>query len=198
MSRLIDDILDFAKGRLGGGFELRVSDVHDVGEALREVVSEHQLAHPDRQLIVNIDTGHPVRCDRGRLQQLVSNLLGNALIHGSATEPISLSASIDDTSITVTVTNQGEPIPEASLANIFTPFWRSSTSTGRRGLGLGLFICDQIAKAHGGSLEVISSRSTGTIFAARLPLNARPVQGQPSNTLGVMPSKSDEASPSEP
>jgi hypothetical protein len=194
MSRLIDDILDFAKGRLGGGFELRLSDVHDVGEALREVVSEHQMAHPDRQLVVNIDTSHPVRCDRGRLQQLVSNLLANALIHGSPTEPISLSANIDDASITVTVTNQGEPIPEASLANIFTPFWRSSTATGRRGLGLGLFICDQIAKAHGGSLEVISSRSSGTIFAARLPIRARPAPAPLSSTLGGVPTRSGEAS----
>jgi signal transduction histidine kinase len=139
-----------------------------------------------------------VHCDRGRLQQLVSNLLANALIHGSTTEPISLSATIDDTSVTVTVTNQGEPIPEASLANIFTPFWRSSTSTARRGLGLGLFICDQIAKAHGGSLEVISSKSTGTIFAARLPIHARRAGPSPSSTLGVAPSTADEASRSEP
>jgi signal transduction histidine kinase len=197
MSRLIDDILDFAKGRLGGGFELRLSDVHDVAEALREVVAEHQLAQPDRQLVVNIDAGHPVHCDRGRLQQLVSNLLANALIHGSTTEPISLSATIDDTSVTVTVTNQGEPIPEASLASIFTPFWRSSTSTSRRGLGLGLFICDQIAKAHGGSLEVISSKSTGTIFAARLPIHARPAGPSVSRARGVAPSTVDEASRSE-
>ena len=197
MSRLIDDILDFAKGRLGGGFELKVSDVHDVGEALREVVAEHQLAHTDRQFVVDIDAGHPVRCDRGRLQQLVSNLLANALIHGSPSEPVSLSAKIDDASITITVTNQGEPIPEASLPNIFTPFWRSSISTSRRGLGLGLFICDQIAKAHGGSLEVISSRQTGTIFAARLPIGAAPSRSQASGTLGVMPSQADEASRSE-
>ncbi len=185
MSRLIDDILDFAKGRLGGGFELHVADVHDVAEALREVVAEHQLSHPDRELEVAIDAGRPVRCDRGRLQQLVSNLLGNALVHGSPSEPISLSATIDDSSITVTVTNQGEPIPQDSLPNIFTPFWRSSTSTARRGLGLGLFICDQIARAHGGSLEVISARSTGTTFAARLPIDARLVPARASTLEGV-------------
>lgn len=195
MSRLIDDILDFAKGRLGGGFELHLSDVHDVAEALREVVAEHQLSHPDRELIVEIDAGRPVRCDRGRLQQLVSNLLANALVHGSPSEPITLSARIDDTSITVTVTNQGEPIPEASLPNIFTPFWRSPSSTARRGLGLGLFICDQIARAHGGSLEVISSMSTGTTFAARLPIDAGPA----STRLAAqgLPSKAREASGSE-
>lgn len=193
MSRLIDDILDFAKGRLGGGFELHLSDVHDVAEALREVVAEHQMSHPDRELDVDIDAGRPVRCDRGRLQQLVSNLLANALVHGSPSEPITLSARIDDTSILVTVTNQGEPIPEASLSNIFTPFWRSSTSTARRGLGLGLFICDQIVRAHGGSLEVISSKSTGTTFAARLPIDPGSKPARPSSRDGV-PSRAGEVS----
>lgn len=198
MSSLIDDILDFAKGRLGGGFELRLSDVHDVGEALREVVAEHQLAHPGRQLAVDIDTGHPVRCDRGRLQQLVSNLLGNALIHGAPAEPVSLSAKIDAASIVITVTNQGEPIPQDSVEHIFTPFWRNAGSRARRGLGLGLFICDQIAKAHGGSLEVISSANTGTIFAARLPIGIRATETLPSVQSAIAEARADEASRSGP
>lgn len=198
MSSLIDDILDFAKGRLGGGFELRVSDVHDVGEALREVVAEQQLAHPGRQLAVDIDTRHPVRCDRGRLQQLVANLLGNALIHGAPAEPVSLSAKIDDASIVITVTNQGDPIPEDSIEHIFTPFWRNGGSTARRGLGLGLFICDQIAKAHGGALEVISSAQTGTIFAARLPIGIRPTQEGRSPEPDVVDAQSGETSRSRP
>jgi signal transduction histidine kinase len=170
MSALIDDVLDFAKGRLGGGFDLRLTDVHDAADALREAIAEHQLAHPEREIIADIEAEHPVRCDRGRLQQLASNLLGNALIHGAPDAPVQLSAKIDDASIVVTVTNAGEPIPEAALLHIFTPFWRRSTSSARQGLGLGLFICSHIVKAHGGTLEVISTRDNGTTFAARLPI----------------------------
>lgn len=170
MTALIDDVLDFATGRLGGGFDLQLSEVHDAADALREVVAEHQLAHPERQIMADIEADHPVHCDRGRLQQLASNLLGNALTHGAPDEPVQLSAKIDDASIVITVTNAGDPIPETALPYIFTPFWRRSTSTAREGLGLGLFICSQIVKAHGGALEVMSTRDNGTTFAARLPI----------------------------
>lgn len=172
MAALIGDVLDFAKGRLGGGFELHLADVHDVEDALRQVVAEQQVASPERELIVDIEAHHPVRCDRGRLQQLAANLLANAFTHGSPETSVHFSAKIDDAAIVITVTNQGEPIPQASLPRIFTPFWRNSTSNARQGLGLGLFICDQIVRAHGGSLEVISSRDTGTTFAAKLPVCA--------------------------
>jgi len=174
MAALIEDILDFARGRLGGGFELRMVDVHDVEDALREVVAEQRSAHPDRELVVDIEAAHPVRCDRGRLQQLASNLLANALIHGAPGMPVRLSAKIDDAWIVLTVSNEGEPIPEASLPHLFTPFWRQSAAGARQGLGLGLFICDQIVKAHGGTIEVISSAESGTTFAARLPIVATP------------------------
>jgi signal transduction histidine kinase len=176
MSALIDDILDFARGRLGGGFELRMADVHDVGDALREVAAEQQATHPTRELVVEIAAAHPVRCDRGRLQQLASNFLANALIHGSPATPVRLSAKVDDAWIVLTVTNEGEPIPEASLPHLFTPFWRRSQAGARQGLGLGLFICDQIVKAHGGTIEVISSADSGTTFAARLPIVVRSAQ----------------------
>jgi hypothetical protein len=113
MSRLIDDILDFAKGRLGGGFELRLSDVHDVAEALREVVAEHQLAQPRpgtrRQHRRGPSSGTAIAAGCSSSSPTCWPMHS---IHGSTTEPISLSATIDDTSITVTVTNQGEPIPE--------------------------------------------------------------------------------------
>ena len=69
------------------------------------------------------------------------------------------------------MTNQGEPIPAASLGQVFGPFWRRSTASNRHGLGLGLFICSQIVKAHGGTLGVVSSSAEGTTFTARLPID---------------------------
>jgi signal transduction histidine kinase len=171
MSGLVSDVLDVAKGRVSGGFSVRMSDVHDVDEALREVVSELQQAHPSRTFIVDIDAPHEVHCDRDRVQQLVSNLLQNALTHGSADGPITVSAKVTDGYIALTVTNTGPPIPEASLPHLFEPFWRRSAAPSREGLGLGLFICAEIVRAHGGRIEVVSSLESGTTFAARLPLS---------------------------
>lgn len=185
MATLISDVLDFAKGRLGGGLDLRLADVHDVEEALRQVLAEQQMASPERQFVVDIQADHPVHCDRGRLQQLAANLLANAVTHGAADTPVHFSAKIDGAAIVITVTNQGEPIPAESLPHLFTPFWRSSTRAAGQGLGLGLYICDQIVRAHGGSLEVISSRDTGTTFAARLPIGARARLDQLESTAGT-------------
>jgi len=99
-------------------------------------------------------------------------LLGNALAHGAPEQPVRLSASVDGDTLTIEVWNGGEPIAAANLARIFAPFWRSSASDRREGLGLGLHICDQIVKAHDGTLDVVSSRETGTRFRARLPIAA--------------------------
>lgn len=79
------------------------------------------------------------------------------------------SAAADDSSVVLTVSNEGEAIPQESIEKVFAPFWRRTTPGARQGLGLGLFICSEIVKAHGGTLEVISSEHDGTTFAARLP-----------------------------
>jgi len=188
MSELIDDVLDFARGRLGGGIAVRRERVADLGVALRSVVAELQDAHPDRAIEAQVAVDRPVSCDRPRLQQLASNLLGNAIAHGAAQQPVRLIATADGDALTIAVWNGGEPIPAANLARIFAPFWRSSTSVQREGLGLGLHICDQIVKAHGGTLEVVSSRDGGTRFTARLPapaLDAAP-RGEPASTASVV------------
>jgi signal transduction histidine kinase len=170
MSELIDDVLDFARGRLGGGIAVRREAVADLGAALRSVVAELQDANADRVIESQVAIDRPVSSDRPRLQQLVSNLLGNALAHGAIDQPVRLNATADAEALTIDVWNGGEPIAAANLARIFAPFWRSSTSARREGLGLGLYICDQIVKAHGGTLAVASSREDGTRFTARLPL----------------------------
>jgi len=169
MAGLIEDVLDFARGRLGGGFGAVLHDVDDIDQAMHDVVAEVLLGFPDRTIATAIDVHRTVRCDRGRVQQLVSNLLVNALTHGAKDRPVRLSATADDRSIVLSVSNEGKAMPPESLSQVFQPFWRHSGRDPRDGLGLGLFICAEIVRAHGGTLEVLSSEADGTTFAARLP-----------------------------
>ncbi len=143
MGRLINDVLDFVRGRLGGGFSVVLKEVHDIGAALRQVVAEFEQAHPDRRFVVDIEAPSAVLCDRDRLQQLCSGGIGSPSLLTVSTLPV-----------------------------IFQPFWRRNAASGREhdGLGFGLFICAEIVRAHGGQIEVVSSRETGTTFAARLPI----------------------------
>jgi hypothetical protein len=128
----------------------------------------------------SISVDRPVRCDLGRLQQVASNLLANAITHGQADTPVKFTAHADEKHLILEVWNAGEPIPEDSIGKIFQPFWRHSVSTSRTGLGLGLHICSQIVRAHGGQISVTSTASHGTLFTARLPLGTLPKLKQSS------------------
>lgn len=172
MSGLIDDVLDFARGRLGGGFDAEMAPVQDLAQALHEVVEEARHAAPARALNARIAAPASMVANRQRLQQLVSNLLGNALQHGAADVPIEMDARVEGDVFVITVSNGGEPIPAGDLDKVFHPFWRTAGGQPRQGLGLGLFICAQIAKAHGGRIDVRSTRAAGTTFAVRLPVLA--------------------------
>jgi signal transduction histidine kinase len=175
MSELIDDTLDLARARLGGGIGLQPRRVDDLGPLLASVVDELKDARPDRALISRIEVRQSVYCDPGRIQQVASNLLANALTHGSPTGAVSLLATTDESCLLLRVGNIGEPISPQHQKQIFSPFWRRGTSVNREGLGLGLYICSQIVRAHGGTLEVTSSEEAGTTFTARLPLEAAAV-----------------------
>jgi signal transduction histidine kinase len=172
MSRLIDDVLDFARGRLGSGMGVLLSHSDDLATALADVVAELRAANPERTVLEQIAIGQRVDCDRGRIQQLLSNLLANALTHGASDQPVLVDISTQAGVMTLRVTNAGEPIAPENLQNVFEPYWRLSASQRGGGLGLGLYICSQIVKAHGGTLEVTSSREEGTCFVASLPLRA--------------------------
>jgi hypothetical protein len=172
MSSLIDDVLDFARGRLGGGIGVELTEVENINTGLITVVQELQDAQPDCKILSSISVNRSVRCDLGRLQQVASNLLGNALTHGLPNSPVKISASADEHDLVLEVWNAGEPIPPESLGKIFAPFWRHSVSASRNGLGLGLHICSQIVRAHQGRISVVSTREHGTQFTARLPLGA--------------------------
>jgi signal transduction histidine kinase len=171
MSALIDDVLDFARGRLGGGIGLELTDVDNINAGLATVVQELRDAQPECEIIAYMSVNRAVRCDLGRLQQVASNLLANALTHGLPHSPVKISARADENDLVLEVWNAGEPIPAESLSKIFEPFWRHSVSASRNGLGLGLHICSQIVRAHAGRISVTSSRKDGTQFSARLPLS---------------------------
>jgi signal transduction histidine kinase len=173
MSALIDDVLDFARGRLGGGIDLEYTDDGDIRTGLMTVVHELQDSEPNCKIIADIDVSRAVRCDLGRIQQVAANLLGNAVTHGLPMNPVRITAMADDTDLIIEVWNAGIPIPPDSIDKIFEPFWRHSTSVSRNGLGLGLHICSQIVRAHGGRITVSSTQTGGTSFTARLPLAAR-------------------------
>jgi len=170
MSALINDVMDFARGRLGPGIGVNMADAADLAAALRDIVSECRETHPERALIDRIDITQTVRCDLPRVQQLLSNLIGNALTYGVVTEPVLIDASVEGDWVILAVTNGGIPIPPANLIKVFEPFWRPATGALGGGLGLGLHICAQIVKAHSGSIHVTSSAEAGTRFLARFPV----------------------------
>jgi signal transduction histidine kinase len=172
MSSLINDVLDFARGRLGEGMGVRVAEVEDIDAGLNAVVREFQDGQPERQILANISVTRKVRCDLGRVQQVASNLIGNALKHGAPEGPVKVSAQAEEPYLVINVWNAGEPIPPENIDKICEPFWRRSSTGNREGLGLGLYICSQIVRAHGGTLSVTSSQESGTSFTARLPLDA--------------------------
>jgi signal transduction histidine kinase len=175
MSALIDDVLDFARGRLGGGIGVELTEVQNINTGLTTVVQELQDAQPECKIISSISVDRSVRCDLGRLQQVASNLLANALTHGRQHTPVKFTAHADDKDLILQVWNAGDPIPLESIGKIFEPFWRHSVSGSRNGLGLGLHICSQIVRAHEGQISVTSTAAGGTLFTARLPLGTLPI-----------------------
>jgi signal transduction histidine kinase len=170
MSRLIDDVLDFARGRMGAGIGLTLSPADDLADALGDVVAELRTANPGRIVIEKIAVAGRIYCDRGRVQQLLSNLLANALTHGAPDQPVRVEVSVDAGELVLAVSNAGAPIALEDLEKVFQPYWRPATSQPGGGLGLGLYICSQIVKAHGGLLSASSSAATGTCFVARIPV----------------------------
>ncbi|HEX3683572.1 MAG TPA: GAF domain-containing sensor histidine kinase [Bryobacteraceae bacterium] len=168
MAKLIDNLLDLARGRLGGGLSLRRDAKEPLEPVLREVMAELNASHPDRLVDAVFDLAEPIHCDRSRIGQLFSNLLSNALAYGSAEQPVRVAARSAAEHFELSVANAGEPIPPAALERLFQPFYRSAAQCDREGLGLGLYIAYEIAKAHGGTLEVRSTQEE-TRFTFRMP-----------------------------
>jgi signal transduction histidine kinase len=169
MAGLIDDVMDFARARLGGGFEVELRPSPGLADSIGQVVDELRLAHPDREIVAEVALDAPVACDAGRVAQLLSNLLANALRHGAHDAPVTVRAQTKDGNFELSVANAGEPIPPARMAVLFEPFTRAEHHHGQQGLGLGLYIAAEIARAHGGRLNVTSDAAQ-TQFAFEMPL----------------------------
>ena len=169
MGVLIENILDFARGRLGGGIPVQRKLVDDLQRTLRMTLEEVQVSHPQATFIHRLDVPTGVYCDALRISQLLSNLLGNAVTHGSISEPIVLNAWAENDEFVISLTNQGTPIASHLIPLLFEPFSRSEAGQRCEGLGLGLYIASQIATAHNGSLSVTSDSESGTCFVARFP-----------------------------
>jgi K+-sensing histidine kinase KdpD len=168
MSAIINNVLDFARGRLGAGLTLAVSPTL-LEPVLRQVIDELQSTHPDRTIEVEFDLTQPVVADRVRIGQLLSNLLGNALTYGAAGAAVRVTASTDGR-FALAVCNKGTPIPPETRSRLFQPFSRGEEWSHQQGLGLGLYISSEIARAHGGTIEVESSAEQ-TCFSFTMPLD---------------------------
>lgn len=168
MSRLISDTTDFARARLGGGLEIHRGERHDIGPVIRQAAEELALAYPGRELRIEVEEAMLV-CDTARIAQIVSNLLANALTHGAEGCAVTLRGRVEGDDYVISVANPGEAIPADLMLHLFKPFVHSARGRREGGLGLGLFIADQIARAHRGSLQV-QSDADQTVFTLRLPL----------------------------
>jgi sigma-B regulation protein RsbU (phosphoserine phosphatase) len=171
MSDLIDDVLDFARGRLGGGITLNRDANRPLEPVLEQVVDELRTASARRVIETSFEITEPINCDRTRIGQLVSNLIGNALTHGAPDQPVRVGAKTERGELTLWVANAGEPIPPAAMEKLFEPFFRGDVRDSRQGLGLGLHIASQIAQAHGGRIDVTSTPDE-TRFVFAMPLKS--------------------------
>lgn len=166
---LIDNILDFARGRLGGGLSLARDAKEPLEPTLRQIVSELRSVTPGRTIEGHYALDEPIDCDRARIGQMLSNLVGNAVTHGAASQPIVVSATTEAGFLEISVSNGGDPIPDQAQARLFQPFFRGEAGANREGLGLGLHIASEIAKAHGGTL-IVTSNPTETRFTFSMSL----------------------------
>jgi signal transduction histidine kinase len=169
MKALIENILDFARGRLGEGIILNRCDDDSVEDALNQVITELAIVWPGTTINTHFNLQGSVNCDVKRVSQVLSNLLGNALTHGKKDSPVIVYAISTATEFTIDVINEGIPIPEAVLNKLFLPFSRGEVEPNQQGLGLGLYIASEIAIAHGGTLQVQSNEQQ-TTFTFKIPI----------------------------
>jgi signal transduction histidine kinase len=174
MSKMISQLLDFTRIRMGGGLRLELADV-ELAEVCVQVLGECTMVHPDRDLRFDPDMDTRGRWDRERLAQVVANLVGNALQHGDPKAPVELRLLDEDELVRFSVHNRGPAIAAELLPTLFDPFrGRSPRRANAGGLGLGLYISRQMVIAHGGDISVESSDAAGTTFTVVLPRSPRP------------------------
>ncbi|KFE62407.1 PAS domain S-box protein [Hyalangium minutum] len=178
MKRMIGELLDFTRLRLGGGIPIHPAPA-DIRSVLRQGVEELEAAWPERTLNLRVGPGrYDGAWDADRLAQVVSNLGGNALQYSPSEVPVLFNLVDSGERVVLEVHNGGNPIPPEAMPHLFDPFRRASSEGG--GLGLGLYIVEQVVKGHGGHIEVSSTAEEGTTFRVVLPRMAAGSQSAPA------------------
>ncbi|MEP6865081.1 MAG: HAMP domain-containing sensor histidine kinase [Deltaproteobacteria bacterium] len=173
MARMVRDVIDFALGNLGEGFPIALVKT-DLGDVCEDAVAELRIAHPDRKIVIEIEGDLLGHFDADRVLQAISNLVGNAIQHGADPIVVIAREAEDHHSITTLVRNGGRAIPDRERAGLFDPYRRGSGPAA--GLGLGLYIVQQIAVAHGALCKVTSDDEATTVAIVwpRVPLEETP------------------------
>ena len=167
---LLDDLVDFNRTKFGLGIRVMPTEV-DVAALFADTLKQLRAAHPQRRLELDVTSDVRGVWDGRRLQQLLGTLVGNAIKYGAADEPVRVVVVGRECDLLFRVCNQGRAIDRATLGQIFDPLIRGPRTDGMqddKGLGLGLYIAREIAKAHGGDIEAASDEKE-TVFAVRLP-----------------------------
>lgn len=171
MQRMIEQLLDLTRARLASGIPIELSSEEiDLAPLVTKIADEVRAAHPQSTIELRTQANCTARVDADRLEQVISNLLENAVTHGEKARPIRVNLTSHPNTVSVTVHNYGRPIDAAFLPLLFNPFARGERGRGSSaGLGLGLYISERIIAAHRGSLSVRSTQDTGTQFDVVLP-----------------------------
>jgi signal transduction histidine kinase len=176
MDHLITDLIDFTRSRLGAG--LPIAKAHcNLASLASDALDTVGSSFPERAFQGDLSGDLSIHADASRMGQLLSNLLYNAVQHGDPGSTISLRAVGTADGITLQVHNTGAPIPDEALPFLFEPMVQATKAASGPGtrsstsMGLGLYIVKEIARGHGGSVDVESSTEAGTTFTLRLPRN---------------------------
>ncbi len=185
MSHMITDLIELTRVRLGSGIVVRRAAA-DMRRICVNAIEEMEAIYPDRSFQLNCDADLFGEWDAARMTQVLSNLLGNAIQHGSGSFPVTITAKNIDRSVGLAVHNQGAAIPADAIPLLFDSLFQSGSSERAAddrssSLGLGLYIAKEIIAAHGGSIEVRSSDDEGSTFYVRVPRAADP-KGRPTNS----------------
>ena len=171
-TRLIADLLDFTQAQVGKGLAVALESI-DLHECVAETIEDLTVAYPARILVHRRVGAGACLADAGRLAQLIGNLVSNAMAYGVPAAPVTVISTVEATSFAISVHNQGPPIPAEALPGLFQPMTRgSSVGRGSRSVGLGLYIVNEIARAHGGRTVATSLPGEGTTFTTVIPRSA--------------------------
>jgi signal transduction histidine kinase len=172
MNRMVGDLLDFTRSRLGSGMPI-VRREMDMAIVARHAVEEISDAQPESVIQLNTTGDLLGKWDAARIGQVLANLLANAVEYGTAKAPISVTVTGEAKEVVLRVHNSGAAIPASDLHGLFNPLKRLVSGDGAASdssnLGLGLYIAERIVSAHGGTIDVESSSDAGTSFTVRFP-----------------------------